>query len=451
MTRVLRGAALVLALAYTGVHVVVSGVIFPLRSPNLGQVVEELQPVYRQILFGAATVDQPRQYGPVFLFVLDPVYRLTTNHPAVLAAYCYLLGVLAIAVAFYATVLALEPWLASRGTERSWPVVLGLVLLWANFGPLYGVLAVKNVELWELAFIMVACAAFIRDRPWVVAWAIAAASLTKMLPLVFVPYLLLRNRRMFAYTILAIAVLLTVSQLVYGTDMGWGYFPNMLRASAGATGYGNAIGMTWHENVSLRGLIMKAFGFLEHPDLRIPNLLYTRGYYVVVLPGFQSIANVLGMVAQGTGLLWGTWTLVRGQGTFPEPFHTLWDWSFVAAMMLVLAPQASQDYMVLALGAFSFVLVACMTTGDRVNWTTFVLATLLVGNIAPRGAFSRAVLIDPIIRWTGYDHLTRAEAFQYFGFPLLGLLFLVLTLTRMLVGAGQASFGTEEPGRPAAT
>ena len=199
---------------------VVSGVIFPLRSPNLGQVVEELQPVYRQILFGAATVDQPRQYGPVFLFVLDPVYRLTTNDPMVLAAYCYLLGVLAIVVAFYATVLALELWLASRGSGLSWPLVLGLVLLWANFGPLYGVLAVKNVELWELAFIMVACAAFIRDRPWVVAWAIAAASLTKMLPLVFVPYLLLRNRRMFAYTIVAIAVLLTASQLVYGT--GWG-------------------------------------------------------------------------------------------------------------------------------------------------------------------------------------------------------------------------------------
>jgi hypothetical protein len=90
--------------------------------------------------------------------------------------------------------------------------------------------------------------------------------------------------------------------------------------------------------------------------------------------------------------------------------------------------------MVLALGAFSFVLVACMKTGDRVNWTTFVLATLLVGNIAPRGAFSRAVLIDPIIRWTGYDHLTRAEAFQYFGFPLLGLLLLALALTRMSAG-----------------
>ena len=68
-------------------------------------------------------------------------------------------------------------------------------MLWANFSPLYGVLAIKNVELWELAWIAVAGAALLRDRPWIVGFAVAAGALIKMLPLVFLPYLSLRSRR----------------------------------------------------------------------------------------------------------------------------------------------------------------------------------------------------------------------------------------------------------------
>jgi hypothetical protein len=32
---------------------------------------------------------------------------------------------------------------------------------------------------------------------------------------------------------------------------------------------------------------------------------------------------------------------------------------------------------------------------------------------------------------TGFDHLTLAEAYQYFGFPLLGLLILLRVWTRL--------------------
>ena len=97
-------------------------------------------------------------------------------------------------------------------------------------------------------------------------------------------------------------------------------------------------------------------------------------------------------------------------------------------MMLVLAPQISQDYMVLALVAFSFVLAGCMLYGTRAAWIEFAIAVLLVGNVVPRGVFSRLVLIDPLMAFTGYEHLTRSEAYQYFGFPLLGLLVLARDL-----------------------
>jgi len=73
-------------------------------------------------------------------------------------------------------------------------MLLWLALIWANFGA-YGVLAIKNVELWEWRFIAIACLSLMRGWRWTAAWCSAPQSLTKMLPLVYVPYLLIRDRR----------------------------------------------------------------------------------------------------------------------------------------------------------------------------------------------------------------------------------------------------------------
>ena len=426
-----------------------SGIYSPLRSPNVGQVVEELQPIYRQVVFGTASVDQPRQYGATFLFLLDPVYRRTIDRPAVLAAYCYVLDIVAIAVAFWAVVTSLKLWLAERGRHLSGTLLLWLVLMWANFGPMYGVLAIKNVELWEVAFAAVACLSLMRGRRWTAAWCLAAASLTKMLPLVYLPYLLFRDRRTFAYAVVALCAILSAAELTYGRDMGWAYLPHMVRAGGSASGYGNALGFTWHENVSFPGLTSKAFGRLEKPDPDPSLSPYPRGYYVLPLPGWQRTATALGMMVQVVGLGWVAWMLRRRDG-WSQASQTLWDFAFIGAMMLVLAPQASHDYMVLTLAAFSFSLTACASLRARHIWTSFVLALLLVANIAPRGLFSRALLIDPLMRFTGYTHLTRAEAYQYFGLPLLGLLFLVQTLVRIRDLDGRPSdVARADPGPPA--
>jgi hypothetical protein len=212
--------------------------------------------------------------------------------------------------------------------------------------------------------------------------------------------------------------------------MGWAYLPHMVRAGAGSSAYGSDLGLTWHENVSFPGLISKGFGYLEKPDPDPSTSLYPKGYYVLPLPGWRRTATALGLMVQVVGLGWAAWMLRRRDG-WSRASQTLWDFAFIGALMLVLAPQASQDYMVLAIGAFSFGLVACAVLPARDTWTSFALALLLVANLAPRGLFSRAVLIDPLMRITGYGHLTRAEAYQYFGFPLLGLLFLVRMLVRV--------------------
>ena len=287
-------ALMALAIVYSIAHFVMSGVIFALRTPNVGQVVEELQPLYRLFTIGEATVDHPRQYGPIFLMLFHPVYRLNLDDHTVLSWYGYGLDLAAIVIAFVATFDAIRTWAMARGARVGGPMLLALGLLWANFSPLYGVLVIKNVELWELALIAVAGAAMLRGRRWVVAWSIAAAALVKMLPLVFIPYLLLRDRRTFAYTLVALGVLLTISQSLYGTAMGWGYLPAIVNAAFGGDGYGNVLGMTWHENVSLRGVVLKAFGYLDQ-RARSVDL----GFYVTLLPGMQQTARTVALAGVG--------------------------------------------------------------------------------------------------------------------------------------------------------
>jgi len=418
--------AIVLAAAYSVVHIVVSGIIQPLRVPATGQVIEELQPLYRLFTAGAATVDHPRQYGPVFLALFHPVYRVTLARPDLLAWYAYALDVVAIAVAFTATRRAIRRWAEMRGMALPALMTPALLFLWANFSPLYGVLAVKNVELWELAFIAVGGAALLEHRRWTAAWAIAAAALTKMLPLVFFPYLLLRDRRAFVYALIAFAGIIGIAQLLYGDAMGLGYVPMIARASLGGESFGWREGV-WHENVSIRGLAFKAFGFLEQPGR---TAAYQVGYFAVVPPDLHPFARAAGLLAETAAVAWLVMQLAahRSMRWF-DRLH--WEWALVAIMMLILAPQISQDYMVLALGAFSYVLAGCMVRADKWLWVKFAMAVLLVGNVLPRGLFARAIGIDPILRFTSFEHLLPAEGYQYFGFPLLGLLILLHVWSRV--------------------
>jgi len=421
----LMKAAIFAALAYSLVHIIVSGILQPLRVPAIDQVVEELQPLTRFLTAGAATVDHPRQYGPVFLMVFHPVYRFTLARHELLAWYAYAVDLAAIMIAFAATRRAIGRWAALNGVTVPKLMTLALFLLWANFSPMYGVLAVKNVELWELALLAVAGAALLEERRWVAALAIAAAALTKMLPLVFLPYLLVRDRRAFAYTLVAFVGLILIAQALYGDQMGFGYVPMIVRAAGGGEGFGNA--GIWHENVSIRGLASKAFGFLEEPGR---PAAYQTGYYVIIPGDWRRVASIAGLLFEAVAAIWLVLRLMKDQ-SMPAFTRLYWEWALVAIMMLVLAPQVSQDYMVLALGAFSFVLAGCMFRGDRQSWIEYAIAVLLVGNVLPRGLFARLIGVGAASRFAGHEHLTSAEAYQYFGFPLLGLLILLHVWTRV--------------------
>jgi hypothetical protein len=203
----------------------------------------------------------------------------------------------------------------------------------------------------------------------------------------------------------------------------------IVNAAIGGEGYGNAAGLIWHENVSIRGLAFKLFGALEEPGSNLAAT-YQVGYYVVVPEHLRPIARVVAWTGQLAAVVWLAWQFFAR--TWRDAIdRTYWEWALVAIMMLVLAPQISQDYMVLTLGAFSYVLAGCLLRAGTWLWIEFALAVLLVANIVPRGVFGRIVFADATMRALGAGHLVVAEAYQYLGFPLAGLLLLLHVWSRV--------------------
>jgi len=432
-SRLVHGVA-VLALLYSAVHFAVSGIRMPLDRPNIGQIEEEIPPLQTHLRDGGEiTSNNPRQYGPVFMFVMHPLLKLTGGDTVSLSRWLYALQLICLAGSFVFIWLTLEPTVPHRAQLAS---LAALAVLWLNFAPLYTILAVKNVETWELLLISAALYAHTRARRLAAGFAVAAAGLIKLLPFAFLFYFLLRDRRAFAYTCAALLAILLGSHAMYGRQMGLGYLPHV----AGSA-FGNSFALGWHENISLKGMIAKQFGYLEttttgHLDESLfdPSYLPRTGAgqarYTVILTK-QQLPKVryVGWAAQAVALLFLVWALLRERGSTIN--RTIWGWSLVAAMMLLLSPQTAFEYCTLTLPAFSYLTVRLI--GDRPTWTVrqwlpFAGAVLLIANLLPRQAINRLVFVTAINRWTGYTHLTPSEAYQYYGFPFVGLVLLVVSL-----------------------
>lgn len=424
-------AVLACGVTYTGWHFVVSGVRYPLSAPNLGQVEEEAAPLRRYHLEGQPVeLTNKRQYGPTFFFVLDPLLRRCGQDQARLARGLYGLQLVAFSLAFVFTLLSMRRWVRAafgydsraRLPARQLAVLLGF--LWLNFAPAYYIMAVKNVEMWELCLLAAGLYSFFRGWRLPAGACIAAAILTKMLPGLFLFYLLFRDRRTFLYCCLSLGAMLALSHLLYGPQMGALYLPLMLKASIGSTH-----GLVYHENLSAKGMVIKLF---SHWKLA-PN------YFTELTPQGLMLANVVGHLVQFGGLLWMAWVFASrppSPNTRWASSRVAWEWCLTSVMMLILSPVTAFEYTVLALMAFSLPLAALAADralrGDRTLVVCFSLAVVLVANIVPREAINRLFfMIEWLNRATGNPQLTLSEGYQYYGFPFIGLVLLIVALWRV--------------------
>jgi hypothetical protein len=422
------------ALLYSGVHFLRSGVVIPLSEPNLGQVGEEALPLRIHLDTGQRlTTNNPRQYGPAFLLVMHPFMRWAAGDERRLSYGLYALSIAMYAASFGFTIATLWPFVPAQ--RRVHALVL-LLVLWLNFAPAYAILAVKNVEIWELFLLSAALYWLVRGDRALAGTSVALAALIKLLPFIYFYYFLLRDRRAFLYACAAVVATVLVAQAFYGAEVGLLYLPRVFQTATS----NDTWGLTWHENISIKGMIVKMLGHLEGMwDPATANLAMGGSGHAIVIDGYRlAIAQTIGLELQFLGGVWLTWMILRRRGAEAKAAQTVvFEWSLVSVMMLVLSPQTAFEYTVLALGAFSYVLVRLVAAGrdaGALAWASFAGAVFLIANILPRTVVARLLLIERINRMTTYGQLSPTEGFQYYGFPLLGLLLLVVSLCSSRIG-----------------
>lgn len=425
-----------LALAYAVVHFATAGIVFPLQTPNLSKFEEEVPPLLEHLRTGDDIRANPVQWGPVFFMVMQPLVRASGGLNQTLAHWLYGVQIACLVLAFCLTCVTLKRFVPSPMRDR-WPLlVIVLITVWLSFSPLLMVLAVKTVETWELMLLALALYAHLRGWRWVVAFALAAAGLIKVLPFVFFYYLLITDRRTFAYSCAALVVFLFAGHFMFGPQMGLEYLPRLARASIG-----NSYLIDWHENLSLKAALVKLFGHVDNPRLMSAGTYYGQaGYFVVLSETRRAIAVRIGDVVALIGFAWLTrsW-IARSRKRTAE--RVVWEWSLLLAAMLILSPHTAFEYITLALWAVSYAIVRLGTA----NWSlhpgrgiplTLGMSFFLLGVFLPRSVQNKLALVDVINRWTGYTHFTSSEAYQYYCFPLAGLILLAIAIWRFGPGNG---------------
>lgn len=438
------------ALLYTAVHFWYSGIHQPRKNPSFYIMLKQVPPLIEHMKHGGPVraIDRP-QYGPVFYFIMQPVLAVCGDDPLLLVRWMHALQLLALVIAFFFCISSIRLWLAGISAPRSPPLpflMMLLALLWLNFSPMYYIVAISTPELWELALISSALYAYLRGRRFLASFLLCAAALLKVLPLALLLYFAVRDRRALWYSAISILLLLSAGQWLYGWQMGYGYPLSIVRNMFGMT-----FNILWHENVSLKAMVVRLFSGFNLP----PGMHDT-----VIDDGALSVANAVAQGMQVAGIGWVVWMLARMPPPQAEPQRSrdiVWGWSLLSAAVLLFAPFVSFEYMTLCLLALSVVCVlfAIDPALRRDRWAvaSFAMALLLVATPATRQVINHLLPLAAIGRLAGTTHLTLSETYQYFGFPTLGMAGFLVTLwlvRRRLLGLAEGKEASHVSASPAA-
>ena len=385
---------------------------------------EELNPLINLI-----TQHQPitsvdaRQYGVVVFLIFDlPLRLLGPNLPA--------LAVYAAWVALPCVILAYV--LVARRFAGDDPAQwLVLALAWSSAVPLLYVIAQHMVDAWQLLFVSATLFLFTgsKDQQRWAGVPLGIAALTKLLPGLLLVYLAVRAWRIALIGAVAIIALLTVGQLLYGSLMGFGY-PLAMLSMGGDT---VARWSTHFENNSVRGLIFKiADGFRLQGD--------TTNYVLspTLFPVLNALAYAVTAALVGY-LLFAAW---RGRNSDSRERRAI-ELSLGLVTMLLVSPHTAQDYLITVLPVLG-VWLFLWTRGLPRPWTLGQsllggLAALLIGVFVPMNLAARVLPIGDLLAITGNAHNTlfvdqigsAIGAYDFFGFPGVGLLLAWLVLMRL--------------------
>jgi hypothetical protein len=378
---------------------------------------EELNPLVRRVMLGQPiTAIDLRQYGVITYLVFHPAIALFGPDFHTLAVYGL---VPALVGAVGGLVLV-----GARLFPGNWRALLLLTIGWFAFEPLLYVVSQRMVDAWQLFFLSLAffCWTSTSSRVRLLTGLpLAVATMTKLLPALLIVYLLIRSWRVGLVGVVGVVALLGVGQVVYGTDMGFGY-PFVLLAGSHDT---VANWSTHYENNSVRGLIYKAAaGFRLQGD--------TTAY--VLSRDWLPVLNVVAYVAAVLLIVYLLWVAWRSRGS-ASPERRGVEFGLGVVTMLLVSPHTAQDYTVAVLPVLAL-WAALGWRGWPRPWSAplvgaAVLAALLIGVFLPMSVMTRIVPIDRLLEVThnAQNALFTTDqiglgvgAWDFFGFPGLGLL-----------------------------
>jgi hypothetical protein len=401
-------AAAVLATA----RFIYSGIYWPVTNGAWGQLaLEELPPLFGLVLRGEEIKQiDPRQYGVVVFIVAHLLLLVGSGGMRALE-----LGLLAVGhMAVFSSLIFV--WLA-LSTARDLRTLGALALLWYTFTPVYQILGVKNVESWQLSFLSAGFLAYVgaRSRPWSGA-AAAAGMMTKVLPVIVLAFLTVRDRRTLLAGALTTLGLILLGQLLYGPLMGFGYLPHLAFGAQGVTQWLAG----WHDSESLRAIVYKvASGF------RLEN------YLAAVPPATLPLVVVTSNLLAALAMLYLVFVGWHGRRLRESRERLAVEFSVAVLVMLLVSPVTPHEYMIMALPAYATAFWLLLRRYPQ-RWPLTAQAALasslaLVGTIVPMKVVVALLPLDILVRIAGVP-LDESQAYRHFLFPAVGLLMLVAVM-----------------------
>lgn len=293
-------------------------------------------------------------YGPVEHLITLPLFGFATLGSAyrcwLFVNYVFVAGILVLAIGI------IDSW---RPTLKTATIVVVIVL---NFNPFYEGLTQRVIEIFELLLILCAFELDRKGRHTACGFAIGIASMAKFLPLIFLPYFVLkRNWRALGGALAAIIPIAIVTEFVLGWENS-GILRQLRKGSF----------LLVDTNQSLSGAILR---LLRWTHLPISGALVSR------------IAILICLIAVGA-LFVRTRTCVGSEDL---------EWATLAAVMILLPPHNQNYYLLFLLPGFLFLFARIARpswAGPRWVVALLVCSFVITGLPFPVTVLSRMTGVD---------------------------------------------------------
>lgn len=328
-------------------------------------------------------------YGPVAHFLTVPlIFAPTKEHAMTIVL---LVNYVLVAATFVLWLRLL--W----GSRPSWAPALLLACLWLNYYPLLEAIVGREIELLEFFLVTVAVWALRRQREGLAGVAVGLATMTKFLPGILVPYLLVKGYRKAFWTALAVCGAIaalaqwllgfqhSLTFAVLGGEVGTRYFPTIYMRQA------------------LINALYRMFAIVDPHQIE-PVTLY------------PDALKLVGMALQGTILAATAWFIVRWRRSALLELEV----ALLLLVAMIVLPHANTYYFVFALPALSLGIAAWLRRPDAFGALT---KGALLGAIVLSGVLVPMKVFEPITGWPG---LIVARVWQLYSMPAFGVMLAAL-------------------------